>query len=33
LSFSERERFAERVGVPPDEEEEAPNDMMAMMLG
>jgi hypothetical protein len=30
LSFSERERFAERVGVPPEEEEEAPSDMMAV---
>jgi hypothetical protein len=30
LSFSERERFAERVGVPLDVEEEAPNDMVAM---
>jgi hypothetical protein len=37
LSFSERERFAERVGVPPEEEEEVPNeeeeapsDMMAV---
>jgi hypothetical protein len=30
LSFLERERFAERVGVPLDVEEEAPNDMVAM---
>jgi hypothetical protein len=28
LSFSERERFAEREGRPLDVEEEAPNDMI-----
>jgi hypothetical protein len=29
FSFSDRERFAESVGVPLDVEEDAPKDMMA----
>jgi hypothetical protein len=32
LSFSERERFVERVGVLLGVEEEAPSDMMTMMI-